>query len=331
MIRYVLGVDGGGTSTRAAIVDEGGQLHGTGSSGPSNYDDVGIATAQANIGQAVDAARRMAGLASIPFDAAFLGMAGVVSPQDRDVIRSIAQDLALAPPERVGVDHDCRVALAGGLTGRPGIVLIAGTGSSCFGMNAAGESWRSGGWGYLISDEGSSYWLGVQAMTAAVRAFDGRLKSTLLMDRVLQQLNLAHMDDIMRHIYVNGMSRAEIAALSPLVIDAAQEGDPVSLTLIQRGTQDLADCVLAVAERLGLADGPCELVLVGGLFQAGDIFVQPLREAVLERLPECRITFPELPPVLGACLLALQMLNIAVDDTVVQALHRGSEELEGSV
>jgi N-acetylglucosamine kinase-like BadF-type ATPase len=328
MSRYVLGVDGGGTKTHVVIVDEGGCLCGTGLGGPSNYDDVGVAAARAGIGQAVDAARQAAGLAPAPFTAAFLGMAGVVSPQDRDVIRGIAQDLELAPPERVGVDHDCRVALAGGLTGRPGIVLIAGTGSSCYGRNAAGEDWRAGGWGHLISDEGSSYWLGVQAMQLAVRAFDGRSGPTPVMDRVYHQLGLAHMNGIMHHLYVAGMSRAEIASLAPLVIDAARGGDPASLALIQRGTQDLADCVLAVARRLDLADGPCELVLVGGLFRAGDIFVQPLREAVWERLPHCRITFPELLPELGACLLALQMLDITIDDTTVQALQRGAAQIQ---
>jgi N-acetylglucosamine kinase-like BadF-type ATPase len=111
-------------------------------------------------------------------------MAGVVSPTDRAIMANIAQSLTLAPADRVGVDHDCRIALAGGLSGRPGMVQIAGTGSSTFGVNASGESWRAGGWGQLISDEGSGYWLGVQAMQTAVRAFDGRLPPTLLLRKV---------------------------------------------------------------------------------------------------------------------------------------------------
>jgi N-acetylglucosamine kinase-like BadF-type ATPase len=326
LTRYILGLDGGGTKTQAVIVDTHGRFCGAGLGGPSNYDDVGIAVAQANIGQAVGLARRQAGLADTPFAAAFLGVAGVVSETDRTVIRQIAQNLALAAPEQVGVDHDCRIALAGGLSGRPGIVQIAGTGSSCFGMNAAGESWRAGGWGHLIADEGSSYWLGVQAMRAVVCAYDGRLtQATLLTQKMCRHLGLGHMNEIMHRIYVPGLARAEVAALAPLVIQAAQAGDEVALALLRQGAQELAECILAVANQLGLAAGPCELALVGGLCQAGGIFLDPLRQAVLARLPHCRPTLAELSPVLGACLLGLQLIEPTLDPGVIQALHQATK------
>ena len=328
MTRYLLGLDGGGTKTRAVIVNDGGQLVGAGSGGPSNYNDVGVEATQANVGQAVDAARQMAGLPQTPFAAAFLGMAGVVSPTDRAIIQEIAQNLSLAVPEAIGVDHDCRIALAGGLSGRPGLVQIVGTGSSTFGMNSAGEGWRSGGWGQLISDEGSSYWLGIQAMRAAVSAFDGRIDHTSLLKKVRTRLNLAHINDIMHRIYIAGLSRAEIATLAPLVIEAAQEGDEIALGLIDQGTQDLAQCVLAVAKRLGFTTGPCDLATVGGLFRAGDIFVQPFKNAVLGKLPHCRIIPAELPPVLGAAVLSLQMLDVAIDEGLTQSLHRAAEQIE---
>ncbi len=329
MTRYVLGVDGGGTKTHVAIVAEDGRLCGVGLAGPGNFDDVGIAGAQANIGQAVAMAQRAAGLNGISFEAVFLGIAGVISVKDRAVIQQMAQNLALTSPGQVEVDHDCRIALAGGLAGRPGIVLITGTGSSCYGMNAAGESWRAGGWGPLISDEGSSYWLGAQAIRAAVNAFDGRIEATLLMDKVLEHLGLTAMDQIMHRIYVPGLSRSEVASLAPLVIETAQAGDRVSLALLNQGTQDLAECVLAVARRLGLAENSCELAVVGGLSQAGDIFIQPLRQAVLARLPRCRLSLAELPPVLGACILALQKLGVTIDATALQMLHQAKGQLKG--
>src|SRR6185436_17233044 len=139
--------------------------------------------------------------------------------------QKIAEDMHLAPAEQIGIDHDCRIALAGGLSGRPGIVLIAGTGSSCFGMNAAGEAWRSGGWGHLLADEGSGYWLGVKGLEAAVRAYDGRGAPTALLDQLQRHLGLPDMNDIMHRLYVTGMSRAELAALAPIVIAAAADGD----------------------------------------------------------------------------------------------------------
>jgi N-acetylglucosamine kinase-like BadF-type ATPase len=165
-------------------------------------------------------------------------------------------------------------------------------------------------------------------MTAAVRAFDGRISHTTLLESVQRELGLVHINDIVHRLYVTGMSRPEIAALAPVVIEAARVGDPVALALIQRGTQDLADCVLAVAKHLGMTAGVCELVLVGGLFRAGGIYIEPLQKAVLERLPHCHITLPELPPTLGACLLALQQLGITIDDAITRALRLSKKKLE---
>jgi glucosamine kinase len=310
-----LGIDGGGTKTHAAILDGEGRVLGGGQGGPSNYDHVGVAAARANIAQAVRAARQACGIPDEPFDAAVLGMAGVVSESDRAASRAIAADLGLAPPERLGIDHDCRVALAGGLSGRPGIVQIAGTGSSCFGMNAAGASWRAGGWGHLLADEGSGYWLGLEALRAAVRAADGRGPSTALLPRLQEALAIGDINEIMHRVYVGGMTPTAIAALAPLTLAAASEGDAVALRIIGDGARELAACVVAVARHLGLDDGACELALVGGLFEAGDLVVAPLRAALAELLPGCSALMAELPPAVGAGLLALQSLAPPTGDS----------------
>lgn len=185
--------------------------------------------------------------------------------------------------------------------------------------------WPEGG-GDLIGDEGSSYWLGVQAMIRAVRAYDGREGPTLLLDRVLDHLNLEGVEEIMHRLYGQGVTRAEIARLAPDVIEAVRLGDWAAHELVQTAVNDLADCVLAVAERLGMGDAP-ELVLVGGLMNAVDAFVAPLKEAVWERLPGCSIHRPELPPVLGACLLGLEVLGIPPEPPIVAALRAGAEKL----
>lgn len=320
MMRYVLGIDGGGTKTQAVIAGDDGRVRGTGLGGPSNYDDIGVERSRANIGRAVAAARAEAGLGETPFDAAFLGLAGIVAAQDHDVVRAIAGDLRLAPAERLGVHHDCRIALAGGLSGRPGIVLIAGTGSSCYGLNAAGADWRAGGWGNLIGDEGSGYWLGVQALRCAVRAYDGRGAATPLQAEVRRALGLADMNEIMHRVYATGMSRAEIAALAPLVFAAAEAGDDVALGLLRRAADDLAECVAAVAGRLGFS-GDCEIALVGGLLQRGDLLARALDATLRARMPQSRCTLPELPPVLGAALLALQLLGVPSEPGIIWALR----------
>ena len=320
MKRFVLGIDGGGTKTQSLIVDEEGHVHGSGIGGPSNYDDVGVEKAQAGIAEAVQMARRQAASPEAPFDSVFLGMAGVVSKKDRAVIHTIARQLNLADDQNIDIDHDCRIALAGGLSGRPGIVLIAGTGSSCYGENATGESWIAGGWGHLISDEGSSYWLGIQAMRCAAASHDGRMHS-VLKELVQDYLQLTEMRDIMHRLYVTGMSRAEVASLAPLVIRAARERDPVALSLLEQGASDLAEIVNAVAIKLNFIGQHCELALVGGLFNAGDIVLSPLRIAIQNQLPDCRIIFAELPPASGAALLALKNLGISLSSAQIDDLR----------
>lgn len=325
-----LGIDGGGTNTRAVLVTGRGEVLGIGRGGPTNVNAVGVEAAQVNLGLAVANAQTAAGLdassqtsTSRPrFDSAFLGIAGVVSDHDHVLTRDMARALALAPEECIGIDHDCRIALAGGLSGRPGAVLIVGTGSACFGINAQGDTWRAGGWGHLISDEGSGYWLGIQALRVAVSVYDGRMPASSLTERVMARVEIEDMNDLMPHLYVPGLSKAEIAAFAPLVLDAARDGDPAATALLDEGARELAECVGAVARQLDL--GAVELVTVGGLIQGSDLLQARLRAALDARLPGCHIVEPDLPPVLGAALLSLQQAGIAVDDGVLSALHRTS-------
>jgi N-acetylglucosamine kinase-like BadF-type ATPase len=118
------------------------------------------------------------------------------------------------------------------------------------------------------------------------------------------------MNDIFQPLYVNPMEKHDIARLAPLVLHAAAEGDAVALQLLQRGVDLLADCVAAVARRLHLDGDTVEIVLVGGLFQAGDLFVKPFADAVAKRLPSFRLLWPELSPTLGAGVLALEMIGV---------------------
>ena len=206
--------------------------------------------AEQNIDRAVAAAEAQAGIARQPAAAIFLGMAGVTSEADRDHIRQIARNLNLAPDAGIGVDHDCRAALAGGLSGRPGIVQIIGTGSSCYGRTADGRNWMSGGRGHLVSDEGSGCWMGLQAIRAAVRAHDGRAPDTPLLAGVLAALNINEIDDVLNRLYVVGISRAELAALAPMVVREAMAGDAAALGIVQKGADDVAELVEAVARKL---------------------------------------------------------------------------------
>lgn len=320
--QIVIGIDGGGTSTRVALATHEGEVLGIGTAGAGNFHDVGADTVRSHIDQALSQAWALASVPSKQADAAFLGLGSVVSAEDRETIHQIAEDLSLARNGNVGVDHDLRVALAGGLVGEPGIILIAGTGASCFGRAQDGRVWRSGGWGPLLDDIGSSGWLGLQSMVAAVREYDGRGKPTVLGPRVLDALEIEEIDQIMRRVDSEGLTRREMGALGKLVTEAAAEGDFVAQEIIATGTDALATLIATVSSKLELATslGTVPVAVTGGLSNAGAVFLEPLRKAVQRRAPACKVIEPKFPPVIGAVLVALELLGITPSAEVVDNL-----------
>lgn len=319
MDRFVLGIDGGGTNTRAALVAGSGHVLGLGIAGPSNPRVVGDDAARVQIREAIDLARQKAQLPdeAMP-SAAFFGVAGVVSNTDRQELRAIASDLV--PGAHVHVDHDLRIALAGALLGSPGIVLIAGTGSSCYGRTVDGSEWRSGGWGPLLDDLGSAYWLGLEALVAITRAADGRGPATSMIDPLLSQLGVEHVLDLLR-FGSDTDDRRRIAALAPLVLDAEESGDEIAHEIVRRGAEELARMVQAVAQRLGWITGSVPLVFSGGL-AVRQAYRSGLELLLERRAPQVALVDAAAPPVIGAALLALESLG-PISHHVRDALAQG--------
>ncbi len=327
--RYFLGIDGGGTHTRAAVLDESGAILGTGGAGPSNYQSAGIGTAGENIRRATDAALAMAEIPPSPATAVFLGMAGVVSVADRATIEMIARELNLA--ERVGVDHDIRTALAGGLAAEEGMALIAGTGSACYGRRHDGTSWRAGGWGHLLDDPGSGYWLGLQGLMATVRGADGRAERTALGGVLAETIGLSDIGDIIRLAGHERLLPTRIAALARPVLKAWEDGDPAAANIVRRGADELAAMARAVAVALGWERRPVPVVTIGGTLDHTG-YRELVTAAIGRMLPEASVARPLLPPVLGAGLLALALAGISPGADMIErmraSLPPGSSPME---
>ncbi|MBS1913742.1 MAG: ATPase [Bacteroidetes bacterium] len=317
----VLGIDGGGTRTRALLAGSSGSILGNGLGGPSNYQAVGLECARESIAEAVSSAWHAAGLPPGRADAAFLGLAGVTSGTDRSTIEALARELGMAG--HVGVDHDIRTALAGGIPGRAGLALVAGTGSSCYGRTADGRSWRAGGWGHVLDDVGSGYWFGVRGLAAAVRHLDGRAASTVLSRTLLEHLGISDPETILHLMGTNGLSRWEIAALAPLVIDAALAGDDAASNIVRDGAAELALMAWAVAGRLELTEP--EVMLTGGLAENG-MYRTRVAEALAALMPSARMVRPLLPPAAGAALLALELMNRHADPDVIGRMAQGLQQ-----
>lgn len=309
----LIGVDGGGTQTRAAVCSQRGAVYGVGVAGPGNYHNVGEAAVRDNIAQAVRNAWSAAGAPPRRADAAFLGLGSIVTDDDRRCIRRIASDLELAPDDKVGVDHDLRAAAAGAFSGGEGIVLVAGTGSAAFGVNHAGEAWRSGGWGPTIDDAGSAYWLGMQAIKQAVKAHDGRGPQTRLSRAVHDHFEVDDINQLMFLMDAHSTGRRRVASLATEVVALAAAGDAVAVGLIGRAAVELAQCVKAVSTNLAFQGGELRVAVVGGLVKAGRVFMDPLRQELLAAAPGSLVVDPDMPPVEGALLLAGRLLGPGAD------------------
>ncbi|MFQ6095788.1 MAG: N-acetylglucosamine kinase [Candidatus Bathyarchaeia archaeon] len=316
---YVLGIDGGGTKTACVISDTEGRLLGGAISGGSNYLTVGKDETAKSIRDAIKKASERCHVKIPRFKLAYLGMAGSGRPSGIKVIKRIMEDLDVA--EKVIIDIDASIALAGAITCKPGVVVISGTGSIAFGINKKGESKRVGGWGYLWDDEGSGFEIGRRGLTAAFRAYDGRGEETLLLNRLISHFEVRNVDDLLDRIYSGGVKINAISSLAPLVIEAARDGDTVSLKILRDTVEELSLSAMTVIRNLKMECDEFELALMGGVFKAKDLIALPVQKRIKSFAPKCKVIAPRFKPVVGAILMALKELNIQIDKSVLSSVE----------
>ena len=284
------------------------EIVGRGSAGPANPQAIGFPAAFANLDRAVQAAFEDRGSPPRTVAAAVLALAGSDRQENRRALVGWAEGRHLAV--RFEVVHDALPLLAAGTPAGWGIALISGTGSFAFGRHPAGRA-RSGGWGFLMGDEGSGYAMAIAGLRAAAKAADGRGPQTRLLDALLGRLNVPRAEALIPAVYAIAGDRARLAALSSAVSEAAEAGDPVAQEIFNTAAEELARMVWAVAAKLDLAGGPFPLALAGGVLLGSE----PLRQRVAEQLASCRLEATPLrlvaEPVLGAVQLAAALAGPA--------------------
>src|SRR2546425_2707608 len=300
--RYFLGIDGGGTKTHAVITDSECRVLGEGFGGAANPLRVGLEDAVSHITQAVADACAQAGIELSNISSACAAIAGINHPIHYHTMKdALDEAMEIAGLELV---TDARAALEGALDGKPGIVVIAGTGSIAIGVNAEGRQARAGGFGPTLSDEGSGYYIAQQALKAVVSSFDGRSPETSLTERVCKRLGLANASDLPGVIYNSDSEPVEIASLAELVHEAAQEGDEVARQILTAAGCELGRLAASVIEKLGLQSSAFRVACVGSVFRSGEFVLEPLREAVACIAPRAEIGPPLCTPAIGAVKLA---------------------------
>ena len=306
----LLGVDGGGTSTVAWLAAPGGQVLGRGQAGPSNAKAIGKAAAQAALASAIGQAYADAKIEPTPADVACFGLAGFDRPDDRQVLRAWMEQSAWA--RRSVLVNDGDLVLAAGTPGGWGIGVIAGTGSIAVGRTPDGRTARAGGWGHLIGDEGSAYDVVLSALRLVARCSDGREPTTaasdLLTERLCRVFSAGSPALLVAPLYEPGMDRTRIAALAPVVLEAAAAEPALVEHLLRPAGNALADQALAVARHLGWTAGALPLALAGGfLLSAAEV-----SQALLDRLTLVGYDVSPSPvpePVRGALVLAERALE----------------------
>lgn len=262
---YVAGMDGGGTKTALTIADERGEAVHRFVSGPINFNGQDEASIRRSFEEMfAEIGRVCGGLANCA--RICIGAAGVSNPtvvsRMTELVRSCGYEGGLI----IAGDHE--TALRGAHESPHGMILIAGTGSICFGRNAAGAEHRAGGCGYLIDDEGSGYSIGRELLSAVVRANDGRLPPTAITSLVYERLGIDSVRQVIGFAHDKTTNKKDIAALAPLLSEACALGDAAAAAIVRKSAAALRELVAPVAEKLNLQGG--NLALAGSVLLRND-------------------------------------------------------------
>lgn len=300
---YVLGIDAGATKTDCLLADETGTILCRARGPGANLQIFGEDEVEAVLAGVIDDA--LCGRAAIA-DALCIGIAGVDRQNDSRAVQSILDRIGLSRKNMV--TNDAIIALVAGAGERYGVVLTAGTGCTAYGMNRNGKVARAGGWGYLIGDEGSAYWMGVRALQAVARAADGRGRRTLLTPRLLEAFGVASPESLISRVY-RQHAREEIAGLASALQEAADLGDEAAQEILDEAGRELVRAAESVIGKLEIAGENFHLVLAGGLWKA----VPVVRDEVSRRLsriaPRALVEELRVEPAVGAIKLALEALQ----------------------
>ncbi len=306
-----LAIDGGGTKTEGILADKTRAILSHRVTGPSNPQDVTLPEAVRTLTDLVRALLRDAdagGKNDVEISL-FAGVAGVLSCRDRmlEALTAALRNLVDEPDfsrvhiSRIGLDSDITILFAAEIPDRDGACVISGTGSVCF-LRQGNTLSRIGGWGYLLDSGGDGYSIGRDALTAALRAHDGRGEATLLTERLHAHLGKS-VPEALNDIYIGG--KAFIAAAAPVVFEAADNGDVVARRILARNAAELAELIQTACRQAVPTHAPLPVILGGGLSQHRPDWVRLVREALPSDISADLIVASK-PPVMGALTRSMQ-------------------------
>lgn len=298
-MKIIAGIDGGGTRTIVELRSAENEVLQREKFGPFNINSIGeekLRDLLREIFEYIFQSGECEGIC--------IGAAGISNSAVDDIIKEIAQELCFSGRMLLRGDHD--IALYGAMSGGPGSVLIAGTGSICTGIDAEGKTARVGGWGHLIDDTGSGYALGRDALGAVVHALDGRGEATLLSSLIYDFWRISDERQLIEKVYSTS-EKSNIASLSPLVEKAALQGDEIARAIIEKNAGELTGLVASIYRKLRLEN--MRLALLGSLMSNDTLLRESFLGQLAEKLPAVQVKDPDMDAASGAALWAWQLVQ----------------------
>jgi len=273
---YILGVDSGATKTIVQIANTSGEVLSESKHNSCNFKSVGIQTAKENIGRAVlKAIRNIKHPKKFTFKYACFGLAGNDSVADNDTYWKIIFESRIKrylDPYHTLICNDTRIGIAAGSDNKNSIIIICGTGSNCLGINDNGKEVKVNGWDYILGDEGSGYEIGLKALKAVMKAYDGRGKKTLLSKTVIKDLELNNIYELLKWAYNDSFFKNRVASVARTVCRTAEKGDIISKKILKEAAMEVVNSISTVAEKLNFKKRKFDLVFVGNVFKCEKFF-----------------------------------------------------------
>jgi N-acetylglucosamine kinase-like BadF-type ATPase len=305
--KYILGVDGGGTKTRAGVADFEGNVLATAAAGPGNFQSIGTAAAQGEIARAIKIALAAANVDCHQIASTAYGLSGADREKDFDIVAGFLMDINPSP--HFVLSNDTTLILRAGTTDGVGVASVAGTGSNTMGFNEKGDHVKVGGYGPYSGDSGGSYDLSSKAIIAAWKGMDGRGPKTMIEDMLCVALGLDDLADIIEFTYFDSFNPdIHLNEYTPMIFDAAKKGDKVAVRILRQTGKECADDILSCMRRLFKdKTRAVPIVLGGSIYQKGvsPALVDAVKQKVRKIYPKVKLVRLKSEPCVGAMLLAM--------------------------
>ena len=310
-MRYLLGIDGGGTNSRLLAVDERGNKIGASRGKSTNVESNSPSVVLHNLKLLLNSFLSTYGVKPEDCAGICFGTAGVDSETTRRTIEQMLEGLPLNCKKKVV--NDAVIALYANTRGKPGVMLISGTGSIAYGINGERRIWRAGGFDYLVGDEGSAYWVARRGLTAALRAYDETGEPTCMLNDFCKHLRLHSADEIVDYVYSH--NKSDLASLSIVVSEAAGKGDPMAVKIMDEAAQELACLVRTVLRKLSMSGGAYPLLLGGGFLLHDARLRERLISLLAREEPALHIAQMKNKAEWGAIYMAAELAGIEWPET----------------